>query len=123
MAQTVPFDFVLEKLSPANPTTRPMFGCFGVYIGEKIVMALRDRTSAPKDNGVWLATSQEHHESLKKKFPSMRSIGVLGKAVTSWQIIPESADDFEQSVIEICELILRNDPRIGSIPKKKKKKT
>jgi hypothetical protein len=71
-----------------------MFGCLAVYIGDKIVMALRDKREETADNGVWLATSQEHHESLGSEFPNMRSIRVLGKAVTSWQVLPSDAPDF-----------------------------
>jgi hypothetical protein len=32
------------------------------------------------------------------------------------------ADDFEESVNKVCELVLKNDPRIGRIPAKKKPK-
>lgn len=101
-----------------------MFSCLGVYVGEKIVLALRKRDSYPDDNGVWIATKPEHHASLKKLFPSMRSIYVLGGgAETNWQIVPEQADDFEESVMKICALIKKGDDRIGNVPKKKKAKT
>ena len=65
-----------------------MFGCLAVYVGDKIVMALRDKSSEISDNGVWLATTQAHHESLRREFPSMRSIKLLGKDVTGWQCFP-----------------------------------
>jgi len=32
-------------------------------------------------NGVWLATTEEHHESLRREFRNMRSIQVLGEKV------------------------------------------
>jgi len=120
---SMPFRFVLDELDAMNPRTNPMFGCFGVYIGDKIVLALRSRDSHPDDNGVWIATKPEHHAGLKKILPSMRSIYVLGGGGdTNWQLIPEQADDFEESVMQICSLIKKGDPRIGNIPKKKKKK-
>lgn len=119
---SIPFRFVLDELDSLNPRTNPMFGCYGVYIGDKIVLALRSRDSHTEDNGVWIATKPEHHEALKKLLPSMRSIYVLGGGSdTNWQIIPEQADDFEESVITLCSLIKKSDPRIGNIPKKKKK--
>ena len=119
----MPFRFVLDELDAMNPRTNPMFGCFGVYIGDKIVLALRSRDSHPDDNGVWIATKPEHHAGLKKILPSMRSIYVLGGGGdTNWQLIPEQADDFEESVMQICSLIKKGDPRIGNIPKKQKKK-
>ncbi|HET9054018.1 MAG TPA: hypothetical protein VFM90_07590 [Cyclobacteriaceae bacterium] len=117
----IPFRFVLDELDSLNPRTNPMFGCYGVYVGDKIVLALRSKDSHTNDNGVWIATRAEHHASLKKIFPSMRSIHVLGGgSETNWQIIPELADDFEESAMKVCELIRKGDPRIGSIPKKKK---
>lgn len=120
---SIPFPFVLDELDSLNPRTNPMFGCVGIYIGEKIVLALRSKDSYIDDNGVWIATKPEHHEGLKKILPSMRSIFVLGGGnETNWQIIPEQADDFEESVMEICALIKKGDVRIGNIPKSKKKK-
>jgi hypothetical protein len=106
----VPFEFILEALFPLSPRTRPMFGCLAVYIGPKIVLALRTE-------GVWLATTKDHHESLRREFPHMRSIEVLGKGTTGWQILPVTAPDFEESAQRACELILARDPRIGKIPK------
>lgn len=71
-------EFVLKALALAHPYTNPMFGCTAIYVGDKIVLRVRDRESSPRDNGVWLATTVEHHESLKKTFPTLRSIEVFG---------------------------------------------
>lgn len=122
MPQPVPFPFILEELEDLHPVTNPMFGCLAVYIGEKIVLVMRNRPTAPEDNGIWIATSKEHHASLQGIFPSMRSIGVLGNDVTGWQLLPYASDDFEESVLLACKLIRKGDPRIGKIPKPKKKK-
>jgi hypothetical protein len=116
-----PYPFVLEALDSLAPVTRPLFSCLAVYVGPKIVFALRDRPTHPADNGVWLATMEEHHASLKCAFPHMRSIGVLGKPTTGWQILPADAPDFESAALHACELVLRSDPRIGKIPKPKNK--
>lgn len=96
-----------------------MFGCLAVYVREKIVLILREKPGGA-DNGVWLATSREHHESLRRDFPGMRSISVLGKDVTGWQVLPTQAPDFEEAAVRACDLILANDPRIGKKPKPKK---
>jgi hypothetical protein len=112
----VPHEFVLEALFALSPTTRPMFGCLAVYVGPKIVLVLRDRPTAAADNGVWLATTKEHHESLRREFPNMRSIGVLGKDVTGWQILPAESPDFEEAALRACDLIAARDPRIGKTP-------
>lgn len=112
-----PFEFVLDALARLSPISRPMFGCLGVYIEDKIVLVLRDRPDSPTDNGVWLATTREHHASLKREFPRMRSIRLLSKKLTNWQILPVDAADFEEAAMRACHLILERDPRIGKTPK------
>ncbi len=114
-----PHEFVLDAIASLSPVTRPMFGCLAVYVEEKIVLILRDKPSANADNGVWLATTKEHHESLRREFPSMRSIGVLGKKVTGWQLLPADAPEFEEMALRACDLILGGDARIGKVPKRK----
>jgi len=94
-----------------------MFGCLAVYVKEKIVLILRDKLKNTADNGVWLATTEEHHESLRREFPNMRSIQALGKAVTGWQVLPVDAPDFEEAALRACELIVARDPRIGKVPR------
>ncbi|MCW3085538.1 MAG: hypothetical protein JWP12_2904 [Bacteroidetes bacterium] len=83
-------------------------------------MCLRDKDD--EDSGVWIGTSKEHHESLQKELPNMRSIRIFGPGVSSWQVLAKNNDDFEESVNRACELILKRDVRIGKIPKPKKKK-
>jgi hypothetical protein len=112
----VPHRFVLDTIAPLLPYTRPMFGCLATYLKDKIVLILRDKSESAADNGVWLATTEEHHESLRREFPNMRSIQVLGKPVTGWQVLPADAPDFEKAALCACELILAGDPRIGKVP-------
>lgn len=120
--KNIPFEFVLDYLYPLNPEVKQFFGCFGIYIGKKIVFILRNRKDHADDNGVWLATDKEQHKSLKKEFSSLRSIALLGGPETEWQLIPASSDDFESAVIKACELVLKGDKRIGRIPKPRAKK-
>ena len=112
----VPHEFVLDALEPIGPVTKPMFGCLAVYVREKIVLILRDHRDHPADNGVWLATTAEHHDSLRGEFPHMRSIQLFGTPVTSWQVLPSDVGDFEESALHACELVLARDPRIGKVP-------
>jgi hypothetical protein len=112
----VPHEFVLDALAPVSPRIRPMFGCLAIYVEEKIVLILRDKRDQSADNGVWLATTQEHHQSLRKDFPNMRSIEVLGKKVTGWQVLPSDTEDFEEAALRACEFVLAGDARIGKIP-------
>lgn len=120
--KTVPHEFVLEALAEASPRTRSMFGCLAVYVGEKIVLILREKEKNAADNGVWLATTAEHHESLRREFPAMRSIEVLGKAVTGWQVLPTESADFEEAALRACEMVLAGDPRIGKVPGARRKR-
>lgn len=114
--KAVPQEFVLVALAGLSPFTRPMFGCVAVYIEDKIVLILRDKHDGSADNGVWLATTEEHHESLRGEFPNMRSIQVLRKKVTGWQVLPMDTPDFEEAALRACDLIIAGDPRIGKIP-------
>jgi hypothetical protein len=121
--KAVPYEFVLDALAQLPTETRTMFGCLAVYLGDKIVLLLRDRRDNLADNGVWIATTQEHHESLSHEFPNMRSIQSLGKRITGWQVLPSDAPDFEQAALRACELIVARDPRIGKVPKSRQKQS
>jgi hypothetical protein len=122
MKSKIPFAFVLEELDRIQPRVKPMFGCYAIYVGEKMILILRQRNEHTDDNGVWLAALHDHHPSLKKDFPCMRSVRLLGSAESVWQNIPAEEDDFEELVLKACRFILKGDVRIGKIPKKKKAK-
>ncbi len=115
--KAVPHEFVLDAIAALSPRTRSMFGCLAVYVGEKIVLILRDKKGADPDNGVWLATTAEHHKSLRREFPNMRSVQLFGRPVTHWQVLPVDAPDFEEASLRACELIVVGDMRIGKVPK------
>jgi hypothetical protein len=119
--KAVPYAFVLDTLAQIPIETRPMFGCLAIYVGDKIVLMLREKQKQREDNGLWLATSVDHHKSLRREFPSMRSIQLLGKEVTGWQVLPADAGDFELAASRACELIIARDPRIGKVPKSRGK--
>ncbi len=120
----VPHEFVLEALAPLSPRTRPMFGCLAIYVEDKIVLILRNKDKPGEtDIGVWLATTEEHHQNLRRDFPSMRSIKVLGKKVTGWQVLPSDAEDFEEAALRACDFVLAGDPRIGKVPGARRAKT
>jgi hypothetical protein len=123
MAKTfkkIPFDFVIENLHRLGPVVKPMFGSHAVYIENKLVLILRDKDDI--DSGVWIATTFQHHESLKKDFPNMHSITVFGPGESAYQVLSKDDIDFEEKVNLACDLILKGDQRIGKIPKPKKKK-
>jgi len=113
-------DFILEALYPLDTYVKRMFGNHSVYIGEKIYLATRDSKKDAADNGIWIGTSQEHHESLYAQFPSLTPINSY--RIKKWLLLPVDADDFEETAFGICELIKSGDSRVGVLPKPRKKK-
>jgi hypothetical protein len=122
--QKTPHAFVVEALMPLNPEVRRMFSGFAVYLGERIVCMLRDHLKSPRDNGVWLVLSDgtdPADPALRREFPSIRSIELLGDKIGHWLLIPSDSPSFETEVLHACDLLLRYDPRIGRIPKSRRK--
>jgi hypothetical protein len=118
--KAVPYPFVLDALDGLATETRSMFGCLAVYRGDKIVLILRDRKEGTADNGVWLATTEEHHDSLRVDFPNMRSIQIFGEKTTGWQLLPVVSPDFEEAALRACDLIAAGDARIGKVHKSRR---
>ena len=115
-----PFPFILEALAPLEPEVRPMFSGFAVYVGEKIVLMLRDSPKQPKDNGVWLVFSETANltdSGIREDFPSLRLIELLGGKIAHWRLIPADSSTFESEALRACELLLKHDGRFGRIPK------
>src|ERR1019366_4414551 len=51
----LPHLFVLEALATLNPEVRRMFSEWAVYVGNRLIMMLRDHARNPQDNGVCLS--------------------------------------------------------------------
>jgi hypothetical protein len=118
-----PYPFVVDALMPLNPEVRRMFSGFAVYLGDHIVCMLRDSPKSPRDNGVWLVLSETANPTdpkLRREFPSLRSIELLGGAIGHWLLIPSDGPGFETEALHACDLLLRHDPRIGRIPKSRR---
>jgi hypothetical protein len=100
-----------------------MFSGFSVYIGDQIVCMLRDHVKSPRDNGVWLVLSEgtdPADRTLRREFPSLRKIDLLGGAIGHWLLIPSDGPDFETEAMHVCDLLLRRDARLGRVPKSRK---
>lgn len=120
-----PYPFLTEALSPLDPEIRPMFSGYAVYIGDKIVCMLRDSAKATEDNGVWLVLAEfidPADPGLRKEFPSLRRIALLGDKINHWLLIPADGPNFETESLHACDLISRHDPRIGRIPQSRQSK-
>ena len=100
-----------------------MFSGFSVYLGDHIVCMLRDSPKSPRDNGVWLVLSETANPAdpkLRREFPSLRPIELLGGAIGHWLLVPSDSPTFETEALHACDLLLRHDPRLGRIPKSRK---
>jgi len=115
----VPHPFVLEALAPLHPEVRRMFSGFAIYIGDRLVCMLRDSAKSPRDNGVWLVLSEAVNPAdptLRREFPSLRSIELLAGKIGHWLLIPGDGAAFETEALHACDLLLKRDPRLGRIP-------
>ena len=113
----MPHNFILDNLYPLEANVIKMFGNYAVYVGEKIYLAIRNHQRNPIDNGIWIGTDLDYHDSLKAQFPSLTNLQLY--KIKKWLLLPVEAEDFEQAAIEICELIKQGDPRIGVLPNKR----
>jgi hypothetical protein len=123
LKQKRPHAFVLDALAPLHPEVRRMFSGFAVYIGDRIVCMLRDSPKSPRDNGVWLVLSDTVNPAdptLRREFPSLRSIELLAGKIGHWLLIPVDGPAFETEALHACDLLLRHDPRLGRIPASRK---
>ena len=119
----IPHMFVLEGLAPLSPEVRRMFSGFAVYVGDRLVLMLRDHIKSPKDNGIWLVLAEgidPADASLRRDFPSIRSIQLLRNKINHWLLIPSDSADFERAAVDACDLILSHDPRLGRIPQSRR---
>ena len=115
----LPHAFVVEALAPLNPEVRRMFSGFAVYLGNRICCMLRDHSKSPQDNGVWLVLSENADPAdpaLRREFPSIRQIELLGDKIGHWLLIPSDSPSFETEALHACDLLLRRDPRLGRVP-------
>ena len=118
--RSAPYPFILEALAPLEPEVRPMFSGFAVYVGDKIVVMLRDRPKYPQDNGVWLVFSETANlddPNVLRDFPSLRPIDLLGGKIGHWLLIPADSSTFESEALHACDLLIKHDARFGRIPK------
>ncbi len=100
-----------------------MFSGFAVYVGDRIVFMLREHPRSPRDNGLWLVLSESADAAapqLRREFPSLRRIELIGNKIGHWLLIPSDSPGFESEALHACDLVLRHDPRLGRIPASRK---
>lgn len=113
-----PFQWVVEPLAEEpSYIEKAMFGCRGCYLYGRLVLVLAARRREPW-NGLLVPTEKKHHKSLRLDHKSLITHPILKK----WLYLPESNDEFEESVKAMVDAILANDPRMGVEPKTKSSK-
>lgn len=117
----LPYSFVLDELATLDITSKPMFGFVYVYLGEKLILLLRERTNQPERNGLWLATMSEHQASLREEFPLLPSSCVISSGKNGWLFLPARLEVFESYAVKACGLIAKDDQRIGVIAEEQKR--
>ena len=123
---------IFEPLE-ADPSLiyKPMFGGLAVYFNGLMVACLMEdpaqhtykdkKADYPIWFGMLICTSHEYHESLIEDFPELFPHPVLPKWLYLRMLDDEA--DFRLSARKIINRIYKLDPRIGIVPKKRKKKT
>lgn len=93
-----------------------MFGTKVVYLDGRMVLCFAARDEPWR--GVLVATERAHHASLRAEFPPLAPHPILPK----WLYLPESDDAFERVAERLVALAAGRDPRIGILPRRKKRK-
>ena len=105
-----------------------MFGGHAIYIADKVFFMLRNADKTPRDNGLWVIFADGFEPvkdlpSLRKEFPSLRSIHLLHGAIKHWFLLPADGGDFESEALQACERVQARDPRFGRVPQSRKRGT
>ncbi len=111
-----PYAWLWEPLD-ADPTfvLRAMFGAKAAYLDGKLALCFV--ASEDPWRGLLVCTDATRHAALRREFPSLAPHAILPK----WLYLPETADDFERTATQLVTLARHRDPRIGVVPKPKKK--
>jgi hypothetical protein len=112
-----PYAWLWEPLeADATFVLSAMFGTKVVYLDGRLVLCFASREEPWR--GVLVGTEREHHASLIAQFPSLKPHPILPK----WLYLADSEDDFERVAEQLVAVASRRDPRIGVLPKTKRKR-
>ncbi len=118
-ANSIPFPFILDELSPLRLTVKRVFGFTYLYFGDILLCALRNSHQRPNSNGLWLFTTREHVDALGAEFPGLSRRQLWRSGNNAWVILPSTLEQFEEYAFKACELILSRDQRIGRLSRGK----
>ena len=89
------------------------FNYEGHYFLFLLLFFLRDRESELEFNGVFVATQPRFYEELQKEIHHSKMEFDFDGSHNSWIFISEDLDDFTEKVNKACELVKKDDLRIG----------
>jgi hypothetical protein len=113
--QRRPFQFVLDELAFLRPEVKSMFGFTYVYLDDTLLLLLRERLNQTHFNGIWLATTTAHLQSLRKEFPCLPARCVWTSGESASVFLPSHIEEFETYAMRACEIIAGGDRRIGRV--------
>jgi len=95
---------------------RKLFSTDAAYLGDQIYFTLKD---GPEPwGGLLVCTSRDRHAALTADFPQLKPHAVLGK----WLYLSQFHPEFESIAPELIALALARDPRLGVLPKPRRRK-
>lgn len=124
-----PFEKAFAKAKPVHPhhwlwealegdpgfVLKPMFGGKSLYLDGNLMLYFSAKEEPWR--GMLVCTEREHHPALQKEFPTLVPHSVLPK----WLYLSEDSDNFERAAVQLVTLARCRDPRIGVVPKPKKR--
>lgn len=94
---------------------RSMFGAKAAYLDGKLMLCFC--ASEEPWRGVLACTEHAHHAALRAEFPALAPHPILPK----WLYLSENSDAFERTAAKLVSLARRRDPRLGVLPKPRRK--
>ncbi len=113
--KTNALEWVAEPLFDHTDLIRKkMFGLEAFYLGELLVLVLGD--GKEPWNGILLPVERERQAEVCKERAEFKPHPILGK----WLYLSQKHADFESIAEWATSRILRRDPRLGTMPAKRK---
>jgi len=115
--QVHPHAWLWEPLeADASFMLAAMFGTKVVYLDGRLVLCFCAKEEPWR--GMLVCTERENQPSLSAQFPTLAPHPILPK----WLYLAESSDDFDRVAERLVALAGKRDPRIGVLPRPKKRK-
>ena len=96
---------------------RSMFGAKAAYLDGKLMLCFCH--GEEPWHGILVCTDRTQHASLLADLPVLTPHAVLPK----WLYLSAGAGDFDRTAARLIELARRRDPRLGVVPKPRRKRT